>query len=683
MNDLPKFWRTINVTVADIPDDTKEPPLAHTDNKELAEDPSLVRLNRPKFQRSIVWKEAKAREFRNSLSRGYPFGVVVLLDRGVDDYEGIPCRHYQILDGQQRLYWLRRMRDNFFRDSWFCASTELEGNLVEISRSVIDAAHASSGHDLSDTDVLNHVRRWAQDLAPDTSIRDFINTVVQELQAPSTLSPDDSGIREDKIYALLRHLQDRFKEFLGLTIPVLVVGRELTELSSDVFHQLNSGLRLSEFDILAADWSSISVNLRQVASATNSQASPKLTPNLADKLTQYANNRLSESVDSEDSEYEFEVDDSDFGDISLYEYLYGLSKHIASTYWKTLGAHDRASTLFFSTSSLLFAQNVSKHSDLRKKFPRGDHAYDVDVFLQAILDASAAIDDVLSPIIGWDYARALTNDDPTRTRSLPSGLGFTQAALYLATYIGLKYDVTTASSDGPATISLREGGGSLAREDAFKRNLPSWYLYDALHPFSGADAHSRLHSRLWVNESGRLAINEAMLQVPDFREIGISYWDRMKSELEVDKTPQRRRLRAVQDVGIMRLTYFKSEHSPQIDRDHVIPVRKCENLERVPINHIANFMPLRSTLNRKRQDRLWAYCIDSDEFSNVRNEITQNLLVPPDTVSDQVIQNLETVKDFLLMRSEAVASRLLQNLDLDDDDRLAAEEAFRRQDHSN
>ena len=683
MSSIPTHWRMTEIAVSDIPDDQQDPPIARTSNSSLAETPDLLSLMRPKFQRSIVWKEKKARSFRDSLARGYPFGVVILSDGGVQrSPDGIDYRLYKILDGQQRLYWLRRMRDGFFQSAWFLASNELELDLAQTARTIMRLVDPDAYSDpIEERIALDHLRRWGTAITSDVTLRGFINYIISDLQAPARLGSEEiENQRDEEIRLLLGALQQRFTDFINLEIPVLIVGKELDGLSADVFYQLNNGLRLSNYDVLAAQWSTISADLLAVArekqSLSRGNQQFPLSVDFAIKLTHLANERLVDSVNDQDSQYEFEIDDADSSQVSLYEYLYALSKYISSTYYKTFGSIARASTeLLFPTAALLFAGSITRLSELPRFFPKGDYAYDLDVFLQAILAAARDIDDALAPVIGWDFNKVISPDNPSQTRNVPSGFGLNQAALYLATYIALRFDVNLGQ---PSSIALKSGG-SIKALNSFKRSLRAWYLYDSLNPFEGNDAYERLSRRVWQqNSSGTRTVNQSMLSSPDLEALGRDFWSHIEDSLLVPKTPQRKRLRAVEEVGIMRTVYWQPLNVSDCDRDHVVPVARCAHLTAAPLNHVANFMPLESSLNRIRGDRFWSDCIDAPQFNEERSRIIKDLLVSPSEVSPSVASTNESIKEFLRGRSEQMAERILDNLDLEADDLAVAKEAFRR-----
>lgn len=677
---FPRYWRMATLNVRDIPDDQADPPIAQTSNEQLAQTPNLICLRRPKFQRSIVWNVNKARSFRDSLAKGYPFGVVILADGGVrESPEGLNFRLYQILDGQQRLYWLRRMRDEFFTQGWCVAAAELEVVLLDQVRSVMRAAHPGAyAEPVKAKEAQEHLLKWARVIRPDISLRDFVNAIVADLGSPAQLDERAADQRDEEARMLLAHLQERFSKFLELPIPALIVGQDLEDLSADVFYQLNNGLRLSNYDILAAQWSTIDQDLKEIASAlrrANSNDSPQaLTPELAEELTAIANSRLLASVNS-DSEYEFEIDDADATRISLYEYLYSLSKKVHRTYFKTFGSIAKAETeLLFPVSSLLFGTSISKLNELPRFFPKGDHQYDVGWFLGAVLSAAQEIDAVLAPLIGWDFARTISPADPAATRIIPSGFGLNQAALYMASFIAMRYDIALGE---PCRMTPR-AGGTQQRVNAFKRSLKAWYLYDSLNPFEGNDAYERLSRRMWnIGANNARTPNEIMLNRPDVEALGADFWRHIEDSLDVSKTPERKRLRAVEEVAIMRFVYFNDPNVSACDRDHVIPIAKCERLLRAPANHIANFMPLEARLNRVRGERLWADCLDSNDFDGERERIRRDLLIPPSEVNDNVVQDTESFKDFLRLRARAMAGRIVNSLDLEGSEIERARVAFR------
>lgn len=188
-------------------------------------------------------------------------------------------------------------------------------------------------------------------------------------------------------------------------------------------------------------------------------------------------------------------------------------------------------------------------------------------------------------------------------------------------------------------------------------------MHDALNPLDGSDAYSRSAERVWLEHSDtRWTPNTVMLVACPLGTLESMYRTYTTQSLEVAKTPERRRLSGSADSGILRLAFTSLRTYAGGDKDHVIPLRKCEGLLRAPLNHFANWMPLSASENRSRQDRMWADCWPDPRFDANRNEIAENLVVPYSAVNDAVVADTQSLQAFLTVRAAKLAVPILQTL---------------------
>lgn len=645
-NPLKPHWRVVEFTVRDLADTDPK----RTENVLLGMGSDYVKFTRPSYQRSIKWTEARAREFRRSLAKGYPIGVVVLADDGIQTMHGTTLRYhnYRIIDGQQRLYWLKTMRDNFFAEAWFLDRDQMDSELSGIFTDLYQSMREGPSEDeVSMPELQQFVREVSANVSAGTEFRSLLNAAIQASSAEAIpADPDGNDRRVTLASEALVVLKTRKQQFEDMSIFALVIEPELRSELPDVFVKLNSGVRLSSTDIFAADWATYTVDLDQALE----RGSTFLTGQVVDSLKELSRSRL---VDADLDDEGYEVDEGDTSGLSLYEYLYALSAYVCQLYPSTFGSVKKASSeLALNVAALLFTGSISNLQKLPQHFAR-DHfgELDTDTFPTALLKAANVVDSELNPVIGWDLGEGWTRTNPLKSRSLASAFGLTQAATYLAAYIANVYAVEDQK------VGLKAGA---ARRGAnFRRAVRSWYLADALRPLDGSDARRRSAERVW-SDHGEWEPNTQMLAPVPLDRLARDYQAHTLESLEVAKTPERRRLSGSENCAILRLAYTNLRAYEGSDKDHVIPIRKCEGLINAPLNHFANWMPLSPAENRSRQDRLWADCWPDSGFDANRNEIRRNLVLPYEDVNDSVVASTEALKEFLKKRAGALAVPLLR-----------------------
>ena len=85
--------------------------------KEFREQHETGHLNlQPDYQRSRVWSDEQRYSLIESVSQGFPIGLVMLnVIDGVED--DVPVKHYDVVDGQQRIRTIIEYMTRNFRFS--------------------------------------------------------------------------------------------------------------------------------------------------------------------------------------------------------------------------------------------------------------------------------------------------------------------------------------------------------------------------------------------------------------------------------------------------------------------------------------------------------------------------------------------------------------------------------------
>jgi hypothetical protein len=644
------FWRVADLT----PEDLDERPFRSTNRDLVTDDVEYVRLIRPSYQRSLVWKRERAEEFMESLSKGYPFGVLVLAHDGVSDtYDGMDLQHhtYRIIDGQQRIYWLNQMRERFFVDGWFLKAEQDLGELEELARRLLVELSMNGPH--TDAQLVALLKTVMANPSATNNPLLLLREFISASGAPPPVAPEELERPSEIATELWQRLMRSSQTFRSLPVPVLIIGTQLAPELPDVFVKLNSGLRLSRFDIFAAQWAMVTLDLEQAVSHPSSG----IDQSLADSLIRYSQARLEEG-DVEESDYEVELADNE-SVINLYEYLYALSRIVAERYPSTIGSISKAAEeLVLNVAAILFCGDVQRMEQLVDRYPQGTTGeLDFELFPAAVLKAAEAVDDALKPLLVWDLGSSPTATEPRKRRSVPTALGLLQVAAYMSAFIVNMYDVKARS-----IRVLPAGSAVSSRISRYKKALRTWYLHDAVtSPFKGSEASTNISVRVWSNFSQKQPNADMTSPVPLGRlsELVKRY---VEDSLIVDATPANRTLSQPGAGALLRLIYTGQTPNSDEDRDHVVPVAVFRVLDKAPGSHVANWMPLNKSDNRRRGSALWADCWGDRAFDPHRAEIERHLFVPPLSVDDSVVESTEAFVSFLRRRFNAMTTSLATTL---------------------
>jgi len=205
----------------------------------------------PKFQRKLVWSKNEKGSFIDTLSKGYPFGAILIYKYEEDD-------KYSIIDGLQRFTTIEDYINNPERYISFekivdriledfiniesVATTTLENYRFKINNA-IDIFIKESANDNSTHAFYDKLG----ELVPDV----FQNFTLEEYQKLE-------NITKQLLTIVSNHLNVE-----QLPIPTITFTGEVEELAT-VFENLNrGGKKLSKYQVFAAQWSKHEIKLSE------------------------------------------------------------------------------------------------------------------------------------------------------------------------------------------------------------------------------------------------------------------------------------------------------------------------------------------------------------------------------------------------------------------------------------
>lgn len=196
----------------------------------------------PTYQRRLVWSERQKESFIENISKGYPFGSILLYR-----YEG--DRRSSLIDGLQRYSTLKEYKQNpakYFKNF----EPYIERVLSNIEEGMKGITLSPDQRFVLSSQIEDLLRKCLEKEDPDTFfLRDL---VVESL----SLYPKQSRYQDDlaRLQADLLKAAGCYLDLDDLVIPCVVFTGDEGQLP-DVFANLNQGgTKLSKYQVLAAHW---------------------------------------------------------------------------------------------------------------------------------------------------------------------------------------------------------------------------------------------------------------------------------------------------------------------------------------------------------------------------------------------------------------------------------------------
>jgi len=667
----------------------------------------LIKFEIPKYQRGLVWNKKKKQDLLLSLKNGWPTGAIVLTKIGADEIgSGRRELTWQVIDGQQRLTSFYIFQQSFWSEPWYIFTDSINDACAELAETLDVAKIEDIQEALKMLTQGDSSHPWSETFLDESST--FLSKIcrILDVESPTQVQTIryDKALQACKVIRL--GLQSQRAALDEIPVAVITISpkqgvptREARNISSEIFEKLNSGMPLNKYDLLAAKWIGEIVQWKkfsiQSESRTNSEMA--LTPIQKKFMLDQMRSRIENSYKSflEDVEQE-DASIEDFGeeDVSLFDFLYALSKSTSLLATKenrdgVFQSSERLSfptgkasnTQAFDTCALLFSGSISAAGidNLTKTFPTYEGEYNIAQVAEYYLDAAKEIDSKL----GQFTHRATKNKKR-------ASLGAIQASVYLAGYINTVFD-TIPGEDDRLSISPRttrrsqtvSGNSNLSgaqRKKNFRDNLPSWWLLQTITDvYQGSDAYKQAVNSVWkrfdseeINQKIKVRHvieNDFMLYQPELIDMLTALKNLFVKEFKVSQAPKNRN--ASQSAIAMFSVVYKDKNAEfdKHDLDHVIAYRSERNstalrLDKpIPLNHVANFMPLITNLNKSRGNTPWSqYFLTLDGLN--KEMVRKDLLIDPSHLNEGILNDLSAFGGVILTRYLVMIDRALTNIGL-------------------
>jgi len=667
-----------------------------------------IRFEIPNFQRGLVWSKKKKKQFLNSLIQGWPTGAIVLTKIDSKDLtDGRREFTWHVIDGQQRLSTFAQFRESFWSEPWYVDTEDMQIALRDLAEtlSVAKVEDVSAAMNLlTQGDSSNP---FSEDILEESMI--FLSKICKFLGVESPTQAE--GPRYEKAIGackVLRIALKKQKDALD-SVPIAVITispklgvhpRKAREISSEIFTALNSGIPLSKYDLLAAKWVGAFVPWQKYADQNTARAIDDVVMPAQKKfMLSYMRNRIEASYQNFLEETEMEtasIEELGEEEVSLFDYLYALSKStreyasrvstsgtFTTAERQSFPAGASSGTIAFDTCSLLFAGSLgpSGIEALLRLFPVQDAEYDIALVTEHYLEAAREIESKLMPF----------TKNGTKNKKHAS-LGAIQATVYLAGYMNTVHDVIPGESDR-LTLSRRTGArlrsvngssnfSANQRKTNFRDNIASWWLLHTISDvFQGSDAYKQASEHVWlqfeVDDAGPNSIvrsvreNDFLLYQPSLNDYGSALKNLFVKEFRVSQAPEKRSP-SQSALAFFHAAYKAKNHEMQnFDMDHVVAYRAQRNATQeklkkpIPLNHVANWLPLPPTLNRRRQNTSWEQFFPTLTAAE-KSTISPDLFIKPSELNSELLNDLEKFGFVMLIRFGNMINSALENVGLNE-----------------
>ena len=190
----------------------------------------------PSFQRNVVWKKNRRKEFLRNVRDGEPFGIILIRENN---------GKYELIDGLQRISTIKDYINNKFE------YLEPKDINIDSVKKIVYANLESQGLTAMD-EYVNNVSEEYREMLFDCIKGGLENYEVMTSMRQKYGFKDVKPINDAINYAYKEFVESTRLE--GLTIPAInYVGPE--ENIPNVFYNLNTGgVQLSKYETYAALW---------------------------------------------------------------------------------------------------------------------------------------------------------------------------------------------------------------------------------------------------------------------------------------------------------------------------------------------------------------------------------------------------------------------------------------------
>lgn len=384
----------------------------------------------PKFQRGLVWKPSKEKDFIRNVLLGYPFGSILI-------YKTKNEEKFRLIDGLQRMNLLNKyLKDKFEYLDYEYIDDEMCRELLNYHYKK-NNRNDEIGNDTYE-EMLIELKKT------------IFNSIKNHTNVQHDVFDSDSFmlVKSERLNEMLKKIVKRFKDVTNindLTIPTIIYKGDYSNVP-DIFYNLNvGGVKLSKYETFSSLWGDEKIVIDD------------------DEILNIVKQRYKQL----ETESDFEVDDMDEDidkGITLFEYCYALSEIIKNNY-SILFVGNKKSTdpAGFEMLTMMCGLQLGNECDVYKVLKNANSKFLCD--LKEIIKKT--LNTIVEILKEWIVAKNGKNNITNRTYMI----------YHMAmSYIKNNYDINCQSF----TVKIKK---STTFNQCFERYLPDYYIFDNISNF--------------------------------------------------------------------------------------------------------------------------------------------------------------------------------------------------------
>lgn len=517
----------------------------------------------PKFQRKLVWSKKEKKSFIDTLSKGYPFGAILIYKYEEDE-------KYSIIDGLQRFTTIEDYIKN--PEKYISFEEEVE-NMMEVFIEIDSIADSTIENYKS---KLNSVIELfvKESINGDDSTNAFYEKLEESL--PEIFENFD---RKEyvKLEKITKELLNKVKNHLNvenLPIPTLIFTGEVEELAI-VFENLNrGGKKLSKYQVFAAQWSKHELKLSD--------------DHMNNRILEITIRRYEDLIESRNVVINnFSRDEMlENKTINVAELCYALGYLILekmSVFWDK-DNEDIANQIGYSTMALIFGIRNKDMNTLVKHFDKLDDAKFIEEFVNEVINIFRDINDRFAKVF------KVPGIDSDKFYG-----GKTASDFQLLSFFGSLWSTKYENlQNGKLKIIPRYK----VNYQTIEKNLVKYFIYETVLGRWSGTGDTRL-DRI-VLEGGNYYLRE--LDKERFEQALINWHEDIIAKNSINFEPVSKML-----YTVLSSFYLQKYGENKYDSEHVVPrkyisdIRKESN-KAIPGGSIGNHMYLDVENNRSKKE---------------------------------------------------------------------------------
>lgn len=516
----------------------------------------------PKFQRKLVWSKSEKKSFIDTLSKGYPFGAILIYKYEEDD-------KYSIIDGLQRF---TTIQDYLSNPEDYISFEDIVDLMV--STFFQDDSFAQTTIDNYRHKLYQSIEIFVKELDEDRSTSALYEKLQELIPDIFNDLPTQQYIKLEKIKEKLLSKIDNHLNVSNLPIPTITFTGKVEELAI-VFENLNrGGKKLSKYQVFAAQWSKHEIKLSDES--------------LNKRILEITIKRYEELIASRNVEINnFSRDDMlENRTINIAEFCYALGYLILEqmpVFWDK-SSEDTANQVGYSTLALVFGIKNNNMNILINYFDKLNNASFIEDFVSQIISIFKDINDRFTKILkvpGIDNNKFYGGKSATDFQLL-SFFG----SLWNTKYRDLK--------DGKLETRPRYK----VNYNIIEKNLLKYFIYDTVQGRWSGTGDSRLDSIVLEGE------NYYLKEVSEERfEQALLHWhEELVVKNSINFEPISKML-----YTVLSSFYPHMYEENRYDSEHIIPRKSIHDIRKesnkpIPGGALGNHMYLDVTNNRGKKE---------------------------------------------------------------------------------